>query len=143
MRWMALVSSLGIGCSSITNEKRVRIDGRIDTTDDLPGGVTYVSVHHAWLGEGLLRHPMAFIDATTVEQPGDLDVTFDIPMDAGGEGLVLYAWHDRDGDGVLCSIDGDRGERTGAVAVTPWPTYSATVELTLAVPCAGPETFAP
>ena len=130
-------------CSSITNEKRVTINGSVETSEDDSSGGIHISVHHGWLGEGLLRHPMAFIADTTVSGPGELELTFDIPTDEGGEGLVVYAWHDRDGDGILCSIDGDRTELAGAVSVDPWPAYTGTVSLMLDVECAGPETFVP
>ena len=143
MRPVVSVLFLASACSSISDERRISLGGVIETTDGDAAGTVHVSVHHGWLGEGLLRHPMAFIDRDTVEAPGSLDLVFDVPTDAGGEGLVVYAWHDRDGDGVLCSIDGDRTEHAGAVVVETWPAYAATIGLTLDTPCAGPETFVP
>lgn len=143
-RTTALLAACWItGCSSITNEKRVTIDGTIETVAGDLDGEVHISVHHGWLGEGLLRHPMAFVDRTVVQGTGAFEVSFDVPMDEGGEGLVVYAWHDRDGDGVLCGIDGDRAETAGAAALAEWPAYTATVRLDLDEACAGPETFVP
>lgn len=142
MKWMVLATALLVGCSSITYDKRITLEGIIETGDADTTGTTHISVHHAWLGEGVLRHPMGFVASTTVNAPGSFEVVFDVPTDEGGEGLVLYAWHDRDGDGVLCSLDGDRTELSGAVEVTPWPAYAASVDVMLTEPCAGPETFA-
>ena len=136
-----LAAGLCLGCSSLSTERRVVLQGSVETADADADGVVFFSVHHAWLGEGLLRHPMALVDRMQGGAPGAFSLTVDVPTDEGGEGLVLYAWHDRDGDGVLCSVDGDRTERSGAVRVSDWPTYEATVSLELEEPCAGPEIF--
>ncbi len=145
MRWASRLpvygAVVGLGCSSLSLERRVVVSGVLETAaGDTAGTVTF-SVHHAWLGDGLLRHPMAFVDSVSGTAPGAFSVTVDVPMDEGGEGLVLYAWHDRDEDGVLCSMDGDREELAGAVWVPDWPTYEANVALRLEDACAGPETF--
>lgn len=141
-RTLGLLLLLG-GCSSVTHQRRVDLYGTLGTADADTEGTLHLSVHHAWLGEGALRHPMAFVAGATVGAPGSFEATFDVPTDDGGAGLVLYAWHDRDGDGVLCGIDGDRSERSGAVAVDGWPTHSARVALVLTETCAGAETFVP
>jgi hypothetical protein len=134
-------SSVAFGCSSLSSAHRVVLSGAVETADgDAVGPVTF-SVHHAWLGEGLLRHPMALVEQQRGGDPGAFSLTVDVPTDEGGEGLVLYAWHDRDHDGVLCSMDGDRTELAGAVLVSGWPTHEATLSLRLDEPCAGPETF--
>lgn len=138
-----LVSGASTGCSSVTNQTRVRIDGTVETVSGDIDGDVHISVHHGWLGEGRLRHPMAFVDETVVDGTGAFEVSFDVPTDEGGEGLVVYAWHDRDGDGVLCGIAGDRTERSGAAALAEWPAYTATVRLDLDEACAGAETFVP
>lgn len=140
----ALLSAAPLGgCSSVTSLQRIQLDGTAETADADTTGTVHLSVHHAWLGEGLLRHPMGFIARTTVDAPGAFSATFDVPTDTGGEGLVLYAWHDRDGDGVLCGIDGDRTERSGAAVVESWPTHAATLTVALTETCAGAETFVP
>lgn len=143
MRRALLGLALFTGCSSVANQRRILLDGTIETADDDTAGTVHISVHHAWLGEGALRHPMGFVQATTVAAPGAFEARFDVPTDEGGEGLVLYAWHDRDGDGVLCAMDGDRRERSGAVVIDGWPTYAATLAVALTETCAGAETFVP
>ena len=145
MRWLVRLSApaaaLGLGCSSLSSERRVVLSGTVETIADDTAGTVAFSAHHAWLGEGLLRHPMAFVDEVSVDVPGAFSLTVDVPLDEGGEGLVLYAWHDRDGDGILCSMNGDRDEVAGAVWVPDWPTYEAVLSLRLEDACAGPETF--
>jgi hypothetical protein len=142
-RILAAIAGMLTACSSVTNQRRITVDGTTETADADTTGTMHFSVHHAWLGEGALRHPMAFVGATSVDAPGAFEVRFDVPTDEGGEGLVLYAWHDRDGDGVLCGMSGDRRERSGAVVIDGWPTYAATVALELTETCAGAETFVP
>jgi hypothetical protein len=89
-------------------------------------------------GSGELEHPLGLIDQLELE-PGarELDHTLLVPRDEG-EGLVVYAWLDRDGDGILCGLDGDVAEPAGAVLLD-YPPYALEFEITLAQPCVGPE----
>jgi hypothetical protein len=101
-------------------------------------GTLHVELHHAMSGSGELEHPLGLIEELTLE-PGarELDHMVLVPRDEG-EGLVVYAWLDRDGDGILCGLDGDVEEPAGAV-VLDYPPYAIEFELVLDQVCAGPE----
>ena len=87
MRWLVRLSApaaaLGLGCSSLSSERRVVLSGTVETIADDTAGTVAFSAHHAWLGEGLLRHPMAFVDEVSVDVPGAFSLTVDVPMDEG------------------------------------------------------------
>ena len=140
--WALAGFSLATGCVSATQDyRRVEISGVVSVDDDAPGPVT-VEVHHAWVGEGALRYPMDFIAAFSQDGPGAYQLTVDVPTDPGAEGLALYAWQDRDGDGVLCGLDG-AVEPAGVAEAEGWPAYALTVDIDLDTDCAGPEALYP
>ena len=119
----------------------VSISGTITGPAGVPvDGKVYINVYHAWALEGELRHPLEYI--ASFESNGErfsFDVTY--PLDKG-EGLVIYAWLDNDGDGVLCTPD-DRNDLAGLVEVVKFPAEEVTVEINLTAPCAGPDWFYP
>jgi hypothetical protein len=105
-----------------------------------PSATVYLSVYHAWTGEGDLRHPLERIDSfeTTL---GTSSFRFNYPVDAG-EGLVVYAWVDTDGDAIHCTPAGRR-DLADLAEVGEFPSEQVSVSLFLEVPCAGPEWFFP
>jgi hypothetical protein len=106
-------------------------------------GALHLELHHAESGEGRFAHPLgefaAFPDAG---EPGvELTLTARAPIDEG-QGLVVYAWLDVDGDGILCAPGVD-DEPAGLVELTDFPAHALEFSLVLASPCAGPEALYP
>jgi len=66
---------------------------------------------------------------------------FDYPVETG-EGLLVYAWIDLDGDDVHCTPE-IRTDRAGLTVVQDFPASDVTADVMLDVPCAGPEWFYP
>ncbi len=140
MKRLALLLALSL--SACLNEDlvldEIELRGSIVVEPDSPGGTIHVEFHHAMSGSGELEHPLGLIERSELE-PGarELDHTLLVPRDEG-EGLVVYAWLDRDGDGILCGLEGDAAEPAGAVLLD-YPPYAIEFEITLDQPCAGPE----
>ena len=105
-----------------------------------PSATVYLTVYHAWTGEGDLRHPLEMIESFETKL-GTSTFTFNYPVE-GGEGLVVYAWVDTDGDAVHCTPAGRR-DLADLAEVGKFPSEQASVSLFLEVPCAGPEWFFP
>jgi len=105
-----------------------------------PDGIVHISLFHAWALEGDLRHPVQFISSHEVAA-GSFSVDAEYPVEKG-EGLLVYAWLDNDGDGVLCTPE-DRNDLAGLTEVETFPAEQVTVEVQLTAPCAGPEWFYP
>lgn len=107
-------------------------------------GALHVELHHAYIGEGQVRHPLGLVDAWQLETgERELEATTLVPMDGGAEGVVVYAWLDLDGDGILCSVDGDQDEPAGVLELSEYPAHSIEFELVLDQPCAGAERLFP
>ena len=118
--------------------QRVQLSGRIDANG--AAGKVHLRVFQAWAGAGVLRHPLeeiAHFDSDSMQ----FDHSIDYPLN-GGQGLIVYAWLDRNGDGVHCTPQA-RDEPAGLVEVLPFPVARAQVALALVQPCAGPEYFFP
>jgi hypothetical protein len=105
-----------------------------------PAGKVYVSLYHAWSLQGELRHPLQRIEGFEAA-PGHFTHRFDYPV-ADGEGLVVYAWADLDGDAVLCTPT-DRRDLAGLAEVADFPADEVGVTLELTEPCRGPDWFYP
>ncbi len=105
-----------------------------------PSAPVYLSVYHAWTGEGDLRHPLEMIESFETKL-GTSTFTFNYPAD-GGEGLVVYAWVDTDGDAIHCTPAGRR-DLADLVEIGEFPSEQVSVSLFLEVPCVGPEWFFP
>jgi hypothetical protein len=135
---LALTLSACINDDLVLDEIELR--GSIVVEPDMSdmGGTIHLEFHHAFSGSGELEHPLGLIERSELE-PGarELDHTLLVPRDEG-EGLVVYAWLDRDGDGILCGLEGDAAEPAGAITLD-YPPYTLEFELTLDQPCAGPE----
>jgi hypothetical protein len=103
-------------------------------------GKVYVSFYQAWSLQGELRHPLQLIE--TVEAgPGAFNHVLQYPQD-GGEGLVVYAWADLDGDGVLCTPS-YRLDPAGLTVVPEFPADRVSVTIALGENCRGPDWFFP
>lgn len=105
-------------------------------------GAVHLEFHVAHSnGAGALAHPLGPFDSRTIPGVGDIDETILFPRDAG-DGLVIYGWLDRDGDGLLCA-PGKGDEPAGVVEAKPFPSHELTFSLSLSHPCAGPEALYP
>ncbi len=114
----------------------------IDVSGDVASpesGDVHLELHHAERGDGELAHPLGPIDALTLDSPGPFEHELLYPS-SEGRGLVVYAWQDLDGDGVLCAPGADP-EPVGAAWFDEIPedAFALSVELTLDVECLGPE----
>ena len=107
---------------------RVEVTGSIlsDTTD----APIWLSAHHAWFGEGLLRYPASEFDSTMFPSSGEFSWTIDVPIVEDASGLLIYGWQDVDDDGVFCGLDGSE-EYSDLVSIEEYPTFSATIALHL------------
>ena len=103
-------------------------------------GPVHVALYHAWAGHGELHHPLQFIEAFTAT-PGAYRHAFQYPADEG-EGLVVYAWVDLDGDGVLCTPS-YRLDLSGLAEAKSFPGDSPQVDVEMNAPCRGPDWFFP
>ncbi len=99
-----------------------------------------VNLYHAWALEGPLRHPLEFIGSFPAAV-GEFRHAFDYPVELG-EGLVVYAWLDTDGDGVLCTPTG-RTDIAGLTVADAFPAAEVALDIELSAPCAGPDWFFP
>jgi len=103
-------------------------------------GEVFVSLYHAWALEGDLRHAVQFIESFEATI-GPFSHEFSYPLERG-EGLLIYAWLDIDGDGVLCTPD-VRVDIAGLTEVTSYPAEEVSADIQLVAPCAGPDWFYP
>ena len=137
-----LVSGLSGCADSESPTMTVNLSGTIGVPADVQGSgkTVTVSLYHAWALDGELRHPIEFIEsfATTL---GDYDHAFEYPLD-GGEGLLVYAWVDSDGDRVHCTPT-VRIDRAGLIEVASFPAADVVADIILDTPCAGPDWFYP
>ena len=119
----------------------VSISGSIEAPAGVAtSGKVFVSLYHAWSLEGDLRHAVQFIESFEANI-GPYSHEFLYPLDRG-EGLLIYAWLDVDGDGVLCTPD-VRVDFAGLTEVTSYPADAVSADIQLVAPCAGPDWFFP
>jgi hypothetical protein len=119
----------------------VTVEGFINAPVGLnTDGTVYLSLYHAWALEGELRHPVEHIE-TFEAGVGPFSVETAYPVEKG-DGLLVYAWLDNDGDGVLCTPT-DRNDLAGLTEVSTFPAEKVIVQVELRVPCAGPDWFFP
>jgi hypothetical protein len=120
----------------------VNISGTISVPNGVQSNSSKVTVnlYHAWALEGVLRHPVEFIESFET-MAGEYNFSFDYPVETG-EGLLVYAWIDLDGDDVHCTPE-IRTDRAGLTVVQDFPSAEVTANIMLDVPCAGPEWFYP
>jgi hypothetical protein len=98
-----LLAAIGLaGCGESPPEtRRVELTGRVIAPEGVTGPVE-VRLFHAWSLEGALRHPLQLIEFFPAEAGVPFTHSFDYRPDIG-EGLVVFAWIDTDGDGVHCT----------------------------------------
>lgn len=135
-----LALSLVSGCGSPEEPTRaVKLTGTV-AAPGLDGTVT-VQLYHAWALSGDLRHPLQFIEEFRARPNQPFEHAFDYP-EARGEGLVVYAWLDTDGDEVLCTPS-FREELAGLTVVDDFPADTVAANIVLTEPCRGPDWFYP
>ena len=131
----------GCGPEPPAPTRAVEITGEIRVPDTAtPVGRIYVSLYHAWSLQGELRHPLQLIESFETA-PGVFTHRFAYPED-GGEGLIVYAWVDVDGDSVLCTPT-YRSDLAGLIEVAGFPADAVSVTVDLTAPCRGPDWFYP
>jgi len=136
---VALLTACG-GEPEVRSEP-VQLSGRIVVAPGLPAdGTVEVRLFHAWALEGELRHPLAEIGSFAAAV-GEYAHEFDYPVDVG-EGLVVYAWLDRDGDGVHCTPT-ERIDAAGLTEVVGFVPGAVTADVEIVAPCASPGWFYP
>jgi len=141
----AVIAAIGVtgGCGGEPPAPRraVELTGEIRLPPAAqPGGKVYVSLFHAWALQGELRHPLQLIESFETA-PGAFTHRFEYPVN-DGEGLVVFAWADLDGDGVDCTMT-SRSDLSGLAEVTGFPADRVSVTVDLTEPCRGPDFFYP
>jgi hypothetical protein len=129
-------------------EASISIAPEFDTPELRDGADVHFQAHLAVSnpGEGVLEHPLGeferWVELAPDAGPVELaERTLLVPLHRG-DGLVLYAFLDIDGDGVLCAPD-SAPEPAGLIELTDFPTFDAQVELVLDQACKGPEALYP
>lgn len=138
-----LAALLAAGC---INDDRTLYEVALSGTVAAAGSVAdpgevHLELHHARRGAGELQTSLGEIDSTTFDALGRAEWTTLVPIEEG-EGLVLYGWLDRDGDGVLCA-PGAVPEPAGAVELSGFPDHTIDFSLDLVTDCAGPAALYP
>lgn len=138
MKRISVLCMVLVGC--INEDVRlyeVALTGEISSSS--AGGSVHVELHHASVGSGELERPLGLIERWTLDED-ERSFAAEVLVDRdAGEGLVVYAWLDLDGDGVLCSVDGDQTEPAGAIELSEFPAHAIDFTLALDQPCVGPE----
>lgn len=125
----------------------VSVSAPFDTPESRSGADVHFQAHLAVSnpGQGVLEHPLGEFERWVELAPAGGMVesstrTLLVPLHRG-TGLVVYAWLDIDGDGVLCAPDSEP-EPAGLVELE-FPVFDAETELVLDQPCKGPESLYP
>lgn len=123
-----------LGCIPQTTVQIVTLTGQIEADGS---GPLQAEVHHAsGSGTGVLAYPGGYLETLSPEDDGTFSLTLTVPTDEGS-GLAVYAWQDRDEDGLLCGLGVD-DELAGAAA-TATLDAAVTLDVWLTEPCAGAE----
>ncbi|MDI1484401.1 hypothetical protein [Polyangium sp. y55x31] len=139
----ALVFALAGCINEDTRLYEIELDGQVAVPNGAPStGAVHLEFHVAQtFGEGDLAHPLGVFETRTVAGVGPVRETVLYPLDEG-DGLVVYGWLDRDGDGVLCA-PGQTEEPAGLVKLAGFPAHTLSFSLSLGTPCVGPESLYP
>jgi len=143
---LGLASIISLCLSACVNDDtilyEVNLSGTIDVAEGSPSsGQVHVEVLHASSGKRVLSYPLRPITEFELDELGELEESILVPLEQG-EGLVVYAWLDHDGDGALCA-PGAAPEPAGLVELKDFPAHALEVELVLTEPCAGAEILYP
>ena len=141
----AVLAAIGVtsGCGSgpPAPKRPVELTGEIRLPPEAgTGGKVYVSLFQAWSLQGELRHPLQLIESFEAAT-GVFSHQFEYPENHG-EGLIVFAWVDLDGDAVHCTMS-SRRDLSGLSEVTTFPADQVSVTVTLTEPCRGPDWFYP
>lgn len=104
-------------------------------------GEVHLELHFATTGAGKFETSLGEIDATVTPRLGATTWTTYVPL-GEGDGLVLYGWLDRDGDGLLCA-PGAAPEPAGVTVLAGFPDHTIDFSLALDTDCAGPSALYP
>lgn len=146
----ALLFSLGLlmqGWFACNFEERFYFVELKGTLKPPPGktessGKLHIKLYFASTGKGILAHPLGIpIKTFTSEKGNTFTHDFEYPIEQG-KGLVVYAWRDLDGDGLLCA-PGKAKEYAGITEVKDFPKHKVSVQIVLRTPCAGAEALYP
>jgi hypothetical protein len=139
---LAGLTAIALGCAESAPEmKQVRITGTAQLADGtVPAGTVHLRAYHAWSGAGELRHPLHEMGDFSGPAQGFSGVVQYDP--AVGEGLIVHAWLDVDGDGVHCT-PANRAEPAGLTVAETFPADEVAVSITLTENCAAANWFFP
>ena len=140
---MGFIGALVFACSEAPPPTPVAVELSVEILAPeavAPSATVFLSVYHAWAGEGDLRHPLEIIESFQTKL-GTSTFRFNYPVE-GGDGLVVYAWVDTDGDGIHCTPTARR-DLADLAEISKFPSEQVSVSLSLEAPCAGPDWFFP
>ena len=136
--WL-MSSMLLMACDTTPSNDTIRLSGRVNHPDGALPGPIHLIAYQAWSLDGELRHPLQHITSWQSET-AEFDYLLEYPS-AHGEGLVVYAWLDKDGDGVHCTPT-KRDELAGLAEAT-LTADNARVTIDLTTACAAANWFYP
>jgi len=142
MRGWWLSALMCTACEGVvTVVQPVSVSGAVEASDGEPGPVC-IEAYQAWAGQGDLRYPLRRVARAWQDGPGAYALSIELPVEEG-EGLVMYAWQDRDDDGQHCA-PGSGDEPAGLVVVSEGEVdEKVTADLVLADACVGPTRLFP
>jgi len=142
---LAMLAGLATTTSCInesTTFYEVTVSGSVDVDPAFTRqGKLNLGLYYANAGSGQLAFTVDPIESRELGAIGPVEEVFLIPIDER-EGLLVYAWLDIDGDGVLCAVDGAT-EPTAIVEVDDFSDLKVNFSLTLDQACAGAEALYP
>lgn len=138
----AALSTLGVLAVACGTERpaveTIELTGQVRLPAGASGTINLVAFH-AWSLEGDLRHPLQRITEWQ-SNTAEFQRSIEYPLSTG-EGLIIYAWLDVNGDGIHCTPE-LRDEPAGlSDAMIDNGRAHVTVELTTA--CVGADWFYP
>lgn len=140
---LALLLLFWSGCNTTEQYYVFKVEGSVSLPKGTkPTGKIIVEMYHKESGTGTLKQPLLFVTSWTPSDPSALSKEVTFPVLPDRTGLVVYAWHDRNGDGALCQPT-KQDEEAGAIVVNDFPTRTVRIKLELGQMCAGPEAFYP
>lgn len=140
---LSTIAFLGLaGCAERAEPTRsIELTVNVTAPPDMAAtGTVHVAALHAWELQGDLRHPRGEIQSFEAKV-GSTTHTLSYPTERG-EGLLVYAWLDSDGDGVHCTPTA-RTEPAGLVEVKDFPADRVVANVELTQPCRGADWFYP